>query len=91
MTVFDGIKSKNIDELTEWINENLVFDRAPFWKWWDNNYCSKCVSELGYMPHLNKECEFAWCELNGKCKFFMELNDIPDEKQIVKMWLESEA
>ena len=42
------------------------------------------------MPELDRECEFAWCELNGKCKFFKDMDDIPDVKQIIKMWLESD-
>lgn len=89
MNVFDSIKLKNIDELAEWFDENVTSDDTPWWKWWDENYCKKCESEIAYMSELDKKCECAWCELHGKCKFFKELDDIPDCKQTIKMWLES--
>lgn len=88
MTVFDNIKSKNIDELVEWIDEHFYFDDAPYWKWWDEHYCKKCVAEF----HADdNDSKFAWCELNGKCKFFKEMDSIPGNKDIIKMWLESES
>lgn len=91
MTVFESIKNKNIDELAEWLEEHGDFDNAPWWQWWDENYCNKCESEVAYVPEFNKKCEFAWCEINGKCKFFKEMDEMPNNKQIVKMWLESEV
>lgn len=30
-------------------------------------------------------------EVNGKCKYFQELDDIPSIRQITKMWLEKEV
>ena len=56
----------------------------------DDNYCSKCESIIAYVKEFNRECECAWCELNGKCKYFQELDNIPDNKQVIKMWLEGE-
>lgn len=90
MTVFENFKNKNIDELVEWISEHWSFDGAPYWKHWDENYCNKCEPETAYVKEFDRECECAWCEINGNCKFFSDMNDIPDEKQIIKMWLESE-
>lgn len=85
MTVFDNIKNKNIDDLVDWLDENFTCDNAPWWKWWDENYCSKCIAEID-----NHENKCGYCELNGKCKYFQHLEDIPDSKQTIKMWLESE-
>ena len=97
MTVFEKIKSNNIDELAEWIDEHFYFDDAPYWKWWDEHYCKKCVAEKSENDNsefdwceLNGKCKF-WCELNGKCKFFKEMDSIPGNKDIIKMWLESES
>ena len=88
MTVFEKIKSNNIDELAEWIDEHFYFDSAPYWAWWDEHYCKKCVAEF----HADdNDSKFAWCELNGKCKFFKEMDSIPGNKDIIKMWLESES
>ena len=91
MTVFENLKAKNIDELVDWLYEYCDFDSAPWWKWWDENYCSKCESVISRISEIGRDVEFAWCELHDKCRFFSEMDDIPDTKQIIKMWLESEA
>ena len=38
MTVFESFKTKNIDELAEWLSEHCMFDTAPWWNFWDENY-----------------------------------------------------
>lgn len=91
MRVFDIIKNKNIDELAEWLDKYCLFDNAPWLWWWDKNYCNKCETVIEYSDELKDKCEFTWCELNGKCKYFQNLNDIPDSKQMIKMWLESKC
>lgn len=87
MTVFEKFKSNSIDELVEWLNEYGVQDYAPWDNWFNDNYCSKCESIFD--PKYNQMC--AWCESHEKCKYFLEMNNIPDPKQVIKMWLESEA
>lgn len=90
MTVFDNFKNKNIDELVDWLDEYGAFDNSPWTKYFDNNYCSECESEYAYIEEFNSERECSYCELNNKCRFFQDLDDTPDNKQIIKMWLESE-
>lgn len=91
MTVFESIKNKNIDELAEWLDKHCDFDNAPWWKWWDENYCSKCEPiETASANDFGYEVECAYCELNGNCKFFKEIKDVPDSTQTIKMWLEEE-
>lgn len=90
MTVFECFKNKNIDELVDWLNEHCVFDHAPWYRWWDENYCNKCESIIRIDDDDIKR-EYGYCELNGNCKFFKEIKDIPDDKQVIKMWLESES
>jgi hypothetical protein len=91
MTIFENIKSKNIDELAEWLNKYGLQDYSPWDNWFDNNYCNNCESII---QQDTKHCltfECAWCELNGnKCKYFPDMNGIPWGKQIIKLWLESE-
>lgn len=82
MKVFDSLRNKTIDELAEWLDEYMMFDGSPYLKWWDDNYCKKC---------MNDEEEQIWCELNGNCVFFKEEKDIPNSKEMIKMWLESEV
>jgi hypothetical protein len=95
MTVFENINSKNIDELVEWLDKNGASDGNPWILWFDKTYCRKCESVVGYMPNIlpdwSGEHEFAWCELNHKCKYFQNMEKIPDRKQTIKLWLESEV
>lgn len=97
MTNFEMIKSKNIDEFIELFSEHFRYDNAPWWKYFDDNYCRGCKPVTTLVESTNreidedKEMEYAWCELNHKCKFFQEMDEIPDEKQIIKMWLLSEC
>ena len=84
MTIFDTFKAKNIDELVDWLDEYCYFDDALWIKWFDENHCKKCDAVC---------CdgdEYAWCELNNKCKFYSDMNDNLDDKQIIRLWLESE-
>ena len=36
-----------------------------------------------------REFPCSYCELNGNCKFFPDLDEAPDNKMIIKMWLET--
>ena len=85
MTMFDRFQSKNIDELIEWLDEYCMLDCAPWITWFDMNYCKDCESVIAD----EKEC--SWCELHNKCKYFKNMQDIPESKQIIKMWLEREV
>ena len=98
MTVFEKIKSMNIDEFTEWFADNCMHDDDPVIKWWDNAYCKDCNSVYttvdyldSYAPSYNKEHECAWCEVNGKCKYFQDMNEVPSSQDMIKLWLKSEA
>lgn len=91
MTVLEIFQSKRIDELVEWFDESIVCDGSPWIEWFDTKYCKDCEPEIGYISYLNKEAECNWCELHGKCKYFKDLNSVPDNKQTIKLWLESES
>lgn len=85
MTVFDILKSKNIDELVDWFDEHWISDCEPWIAYWDENYCKKCDGVFF------EGMEYGWCELNNyKCKFFQNMDKAPDNKQMIKLWLESE-
>lgn len=91
MTIFENIKTKNMDEFVEWLYSNFDIDSAPWVNWFDNNYCSKCDHITAYIKDYQRDMNFAWCEIYEKCKFFPELDGSPDSKQVIKMWLESEC
>lgn len=88
MTNFEMIKSMNIDELAEWLDEYGNFEEAPWMEWFNSNYCKKCDSVKAYAAYLDKDVDISWCELHDKCKFFE--TDILKDNNIVKMWLENE-
>lgn len=91
MNVFDNVRSKNIDELVEWLDKNGAYDYTPWDKYFDKTYCKKCKVVTSHVDYLCGEHEFCWCELHNKCIFFQELDRIPDRKQVIRLWLESEA
>ena len=85
MTVFDKMKMESIDEFVGWLDEHATHDNSPWYKYWDEHYCNKCES-------IEKDDnEFAWCEVYGNCRFFNEMKETPDNKQMIKMWLKSEV
>lgn len=90
MTVFEKIKSMDIEEFVKWLDNYHAQDDSLWINWWDKNYCNKCEPEIAYIPYFNREMECAWCEMHGKCKFFEDMDNTPDTKEIIKMWLESE-
>lgn len=91
MTIFESIKSMNIDEFVEWICRYDDIDGYPWLEWFSKKYCAECKPEKVYAPYLGHDIECSWCELHGKCKFFLDMDDIPNTKQTIKMWLECEA
>ena len=90
MTRFEKIKQMNIDEFAKWLDDHGEFDGSPWLNWWNDTYCKKCDPVIGRYEDSNKDMEFSWCELNDGCRFFPEMNKVPDMKQIIKMWLESD-
>ena len=84
MNNFEKIKSMSVDELTKYFDDYMMFGCCPWDTWFDNNYCKKCESII------REGSEYAYCELCDNCKFFQDMKDVPDNKQIIKMWLENE-
>ena len=102
MINFERLQSMSIDELAEWLDKNCMFDNSPWLNSFNEKYCEKCESikckyvdaeeKLGITPFsYSGEIECTYCELENKCRFFQELEDVPDNKEMIKMWLEEEA
>lgn len=88
MRVFDDFKSKNMDELAEWLVKHSG-DDASWIRWFDKKYCRNC--DCVPMDESMPWAEYAWCEVHNNCRFFPEMNKVPSCEQIVKLWLESEV
>ena len=101
MNNFEKLQSMSVDELAKWLDEYGQFDTAPWMTWWNDNYCEQCESITvkiteedklkNHISCLRDEFECAYCEINdNKCKFFPEMEDMPDNVEIIKLWLEEE-
>lgn len=94
MNNYERIRAMSIDDLSEFLDERCSYDNDPSIEWWDRKYCGHCESVtkkyVNFSGH-ETEMEFAWCEVNGKCKYFPELEEYPNTRQMMKMWLESEV
>ena len=90
MTNFEKIQSMNVEELSEWIDKYGQFDDSPWAERFNELYCSNCESIMCHYEINKRGLPYAWCELYNKCKFFQELDDVPDNKAVIKMWLKSE-
>lgn len=93
MNNYDKLQSMSIEQFAEWLDANGMWDNSPWSKWFDSKYCQQCESvEATVEDDFGKrECEFAWCELEHKCRYFADHEDVPDCKEIIKMWLEAEV
>lgn len=91
MTKFEQIKPETIEEMVELLDKYGVYDNAPWTMWFDKEYCRKCEDVLCRYEDGAREFGCAWCELYDRCRFFPGQSSTPDNKQIIRMWLESEA
>jgi hypothetical protein len=96
------LKNMNLKDLAAWLDEYGQFDGSPWMEWFGSTYCDKCESikckytdakeKLGISPlSYSGEVDCAYCELNDHCKFFPQIKGIPDNKEVIKMWLNEEA
>ena len=94
MTNFEFIKNMTAEELAKFLNRYSGFDTAPWNKWFDEKYCENCESVKckyeGDMRNADHEFEAAYCELNCKCRFFLELDHEPSVEEVCVMWLKEE-
>ena len=100
MTNYNKLISMSIDELAEWLYKHSSFDDVPWSTWFDYTYCANCEAIkvtkedskelLGFQLMYGDGCECSYCEIHNKCKYFPDKEDVLDNKEIIKLWLESE-
>ena len=81
----------SVEELSKRIGTHGQFDNSPWMSWFDQKYCKNCESIMCHYEDSTHEFPCSYCELNGNCKFFPNLDETPDNKRIIKMWLELEV
>ena len=90
MNNFERLKSMSVEELSKWIDTHGQFDNSPWITWFDQKYCKNCEDIMCKYEDGGREFPCSYCELNGNCKFFPDLDEVLDNKKIIKMWLETE-
>lgn len=91
MNKYERLRSMTIDDMAGYLDACWSHDDDPSMEWWNKKYCNNCEPVYKYAECFNREVDFAWCEVNGgQCKYFPELDGLPDNRQIMKMWLESD-
>ena len=93
MNNFEKLKSLDINTFSKWLNA-YGRDDAPWNTWFDSTYCQKCESVVATVDDFfgeSRECKFAYCELEKKCRFFQDMDREPRSRDVVKMWLETEV
>ena len=88
MNNFDSLRSKSIDDFAKWLVEHVTMDCSPAMKWFGEEYCKKCDYVMCTYTDTGKKASFAYCEVNNRCKYFLNLENAPDYLEITKMWLE---
>lgn len=89
MTNYERITHMRVDEMAKWIDEHGMFDNSPWMSWFDQKYCKNCPDIICKYVDDSREFPCSYCEVYNTCKFFQNLDDVPDNKMIIKMWLES--
>ena len=101
MTNFKYIQDMSLEEFAEWLDKYGIFDASPWAEWFSEKYCDNCEAikckyedtekQLGFTPYrfgdYSGDVECSYCELEGKCRFFMDLDEPPDNLTTIKMWL----
>lgn len=91
MNNFEKLQSMSTEEFSAWLNQNGMWDNSPWSIWLDQKYCQNCEEVICKSPDDSRNYICSYCEIYDKCRFFPEHEDVPDGKEIIKMWLESEV
>lgn len=91
MNNFERLKSMSVDELAKWLDTNGMWDNSPWSQWFDQKYCKNCPDIMCKSPDDSRQFPCAYCEIYDNCRFFPEQEDVPDCKDIIKMWLAEEV
>ena len=102
MNNFEKLQSMSIEELAAWLDESGAIDSSPWFEDFNNKYCANCESvicqyedaekALGFEPIFSEDgIDCAHCEIYKKCRYFPDMTEVPDGKEMARLWLEAEA
>ena len=90
MTNFEKLKSMNEEEISEFLDSIIGIDDTPWIVWFNKRYCKNCetIRSCARIPDIYYDSTY--CEVNGNCRYFQDKDDVPDNKEMIELWLESE-
>lgn len=91
MTNYEYITHMSVDEMAEWLDKYGMFDNSPWISWFDQKYCKICPNVMCKSADDTRIFPCSYCEVYDTCRFFQDLDEVPDNKMIIKMWLGSEV
>ena len=89
MTNFEKLKSMNEEEISEFL-DNVNIDDNPWTVWFNKKYCKNCETIRNYARIPDIYYDLTYCEVNGNCRYFHDKDDIPNNKEMIELWLASE-
>ena len=90
MNNWTKLKNMSTEDLAEWLDQYGQFDNSPWITWFDQKYCKNCENIMCKYEDGEREFPCSYCEVYDTCKFFPDLDEVPGNKMIIKMWLETE-
>ena len=91
MTNYEKLTYMSLDEVAQWLDKYGDFDGSTWMGWFDKKYCDSCSGISVTVPAFNnKEMECSFCELEHRCKFFPDKDNVISNTEIIKLWLEAE-
>ena len=88
LTNYDQLRKFDVDQLAEFLDKYSGCEKTPWGEWFDKNYCSKCEPIMCHYELHTRLFPVSWCNLNeNMCKYFPEMSDAPNHKEIIKLWL----
>lgn len=91
MTNFEKLKSMNEEEISEFLDSITSIDDSPWITWFNKRYCENCETIRSYERTPDIYYDSTYCEVCGNCRYFQDKDDIPDNKEMIKLWLASEG
>lgn len=87
--------TKDIETLAKFLVDSLGLEEdgiPTYAKWFNENYCGKCPIVSTHKDEVNDvEWEYRHCECNDNCYFFQHLKKVPDNVELLTMWLKSHS
>lgn len=84
------LKNMSTEDWAEWLDQYGQFDNSPWITWFGQKYCKNCENIMCKYEDGEREFPCSYCEVYDTCKFFPDLDEVPGNKMIIKMWLETE-